>query len=416
MFPNRLQHRGMALMIVIALLGTAAFLAMAMLSTSVLQAQMSDTLPRVAQADYLAESGVNWGILKLRRDAASDEFIADNAGDLVSRTYGPMSLRTKGLCTVTITREQDWQHFRIDSVAQFKNAQGQVIARGHSQALVSATTSLIYKQAAIFGTDVTFNNFGKGNFSSMVVKGALKLAGQWKLNAGGKAWANNFRGGVAYEQQIGAFTDADVPMNDGAIRPQISADSLRTYERYVWNDGRTYAAQSLPTTAGRIASRSLTKSSNNPAGVYRHVGNLTIGAGFNLDGTLIVIDGDVILDESFDDSSIDATKTWSKPGFPALVLTNGSLTSDTSTSTPVDLWKPQLLIKGVTWINGSLGPQLTAGNKYKVNFDGATVILGGSSTVRGTFNFSYNGDYTEVFTLDKTLPATVTVRQWKSGS
>ncbi|MCC6238771.1 MAG: hypothetical protein IT448_00505 [Phycisphaerales bacterium] len=412
MFPNRQQHRGVALMIVIALLGTAAFLAMAMLSTSVLQAQMSDTLPRVAQADYLAESGVNWGILKLRRDAASDEFIADNAGDLVSRTYGPMSLRTKGLCTVTITREQDWQHFRIDSVAQFKNAQGQVIARGHSQALVSATTSLIYKQAAIFGTGVAFSSQGKGNFASIAVNGNLALTPQWKMKIGGSAWANSFFN-VPGPRQKGTFTDADVPMSDGAIRAQIATDSLRTYERYVWNDGRTYEAQSLPATAGRIASRSLTKSSNNPAGVYRHVGNLTIGAGFNLDGTLIVIDGDVILDGSIGLSSIDATKSWSKPGFPALVLTNGSLTSDTSSTSL--LLRQQLSIKGVTWINGSLGPQSSTGNNYTVNFDGATVILGGSSMVRGTFDFSYDNDSAEVFTLDKTLPATVTVKQWKSG-
>src|SRR5271156_3838177 len=68
--PRR-RRRGMALVLVVAVLAVAAVLGYAMLSANTLQAEISSNLMNAAGAEYVAESGVNVGMYYLQWPASA---------------------------------------------------------------------------------------------------------------------------------------------------------------------------------------------------------------------------------------------------------------------------------------------------------------------------------------------------------
>ncbi len=403
---TQFRRSGLALVIVISTLAVATVLSMAMLSASGLAVQMSRSVPRIAQAEYLAESGVHWAIARLRAQAASDEFNT-------ARTYGPLNLRSGGECTITITRQTDREHFRIESRAVYKDGDGKIIAQAGAQATVKATATLSFSQAAIINDSIDYRGGSTGifTFDSLAANGGVRIDSPSSVNTNGLAFAERFNSptNIAQSKRISPFIASGVPIDPGGnFRPSSAA--MRTYEQYVWTDGKTYSAATVPVTGGRLASRTLTATASNPAGVYRHSGDLTIGNGVVIRGTLVVLNGDLTLEGPGGSSSyaceIDATNSWSL-GLPALVLTNGDLIY--ANPNPVN---KLLRVQGVTWVSGMIGANGNQGSNSQLQFEGATIVAGSAPKSRGTVTFLYRTTNNDVFTFDKTLISQITVESW----
>src|SRR5690606_17753804 len=187
--------------------------------------------------------------------------------------------------------------------------------------------TMAYKQAAIIHTnDVIIDLATVGGslvFDSVAARGRLRFGNSSSLRPTGLAFADMFIPPLSLlpTRRKPPYSLAGGPETaQGDLRPRLS--DMRRSERYVWHDGVTYSAQTLPVSSNLLQGRTLRRTAINPAGIYRHVGNLTIGANVNLEGTLIVENGDVTVNGPggllFFNSTIDATQSHSR-GFPALV-------------------------------------------------------------------------------------------------
>jgi Tfp pilus assembly protein PilX len=428
MIARRPRQSGLALVMVITTLAVASLLAMSMLSASALQAQMADSVPRVAQADYLAESGLHWGIAKLRESAGTDEFnepLSSNPA-LLGKTYGPLSLNTAGQCTVSITRGNTWDDYNITSSAVFTNPAGKTIAQATSEARVKASVNLVYTHAAVIGVAADINSsLGTLTFDSLAVKGNLRLAGL-NNNVTGKAWATGFMGTTTTKlpnnpTRRGVFvtgTNPTAPMKGTEIGPR--PNNVRTFESYAWSDGKVYSAGTLPVSAGVCSNVTLGATAANPAGIYRHHGDLRLGSNVRINGTLVVTGGNLTLDgpgsaDLFGSYAIeiDATSTHSRR-FPALVVPDGGVYF-TSTS----LSNRVLRVKGVTYVSNAFGSNGSSGIAPILLFEGSVILPSAVPLTRGTMTFKAvsNTDTgnTNVPMLDHTLEAdSIEVVRWKS--
>jgi Tfp pilus assembly protein PilX len=117
MRTQRKQSRGIALLLVVAVLALASALGFVMLSAATLQNRAGANQYRLATADYLAESGINLAMYYLQY---SDRAPSLNSSGYWAGTGGPVTLSSSidGTVNVTVTRDaSDQWSYEIISVA-----------------------------------------------------------------------------------------------------------------------------------------------------------------------------------------------------------------------------------------------------------------------------------------------------------
>src|SRR2546421_8380608 len=102
--PHRRQRNGVALVMVVALILLATVLGFAMLSGSMLQMRAGGNLSKSAQADYLAESGLNLAMYYLQNPTLAPSL---NASGYWAGTGGDVTIDSSISGTVNVTVTQD---------------------------------------------------------------------------------------------------------------------------------------------------------------------------------------------------------------------------------------------------------------------------------------------------------------------
>lgn len=393
---RRPHRRGMALLMVVSIIAVASLLGFAMLSSSALQAQMSSTLPQVAQADYLADSGIQYAIHQLQQTAASDEVYTGG-----THSFDDPS-RRRFIVTVT-RRPGSTTLFDIVSRGEVLDSSGQVIAARTATATVRAWAELKYDHSAVMGGHATLNSDGYVRIDSLTANGKVTLNASNVVT--GVLAAPDYSGPAASApnfQKITQFTQ----------RVPRAAD-IRKFDQvpYLWSDGQYYWAQPVPAIWGQLYDCKLKPTPSNPAGVYYHVGALTLLGDVEIDGTLYVRNGNLRI--SGDGNRIDGTQSHSK-GFPALVVEGDVQAASLRT---VD----RLRVDGVTWVNGSIGSKTLLGAAARFEFNGAVIVPSGGiymfkiGTLRGEVHIRYDKGNIDVPRLDRNLISKVKILTWDGG-
>lgn len=424
MVRNPRRPRGVALLMVLIVVGICTVLSLAMMSSSSVQAMIGDNLARASRADFLAESGLNYAIYQLKKTAASDDWFQ---GTTLSPGDG-----LPGHCVVTVQRLQKSaadkaaqypqkpaselataQEYLIRSDVTMTDGGGGVVARSSASARVLAWTELRIEQAVIAPETLTLTQ-GPPSLvvmSSVAVK-TLNLAHQ-----------NTVTPGFAYVKSVIPATaipgTRKKPFED-ANAHFTSPANVRTFETYTYGDGKTYSAASLPHVGGVLKNFTSTSgSASNPANVYWHVGSLTLDGGVHIRGTLVVENGNLVLNgtSSFLDllglgsnNVIDASGSHSR-GFPAIVVKNGSIMYN-----PVPPTGKILKVKGVVWVSGNVGATMR-GAGSEINIDGALVLPMTNSAIltNGQIRITHDSATTNVPMLDKSLESFIYPLEWNSG-
>lgn len=424
MVRNPRRPRGVALLMVLIVVGICTVLSLAMMSSSSVQAMIGDNLARASRADFLAESGLNYAIYQLKKTAASDDWFQ---GTTLSPGDG-----LPGHCVVTVQRLQKSaadkaaqypqkpaselataQEYLIRSDVTMTDGSGGVVARSSASARVLAWTELRIEQAVIAPGTLTLNQASP----SLVVLSSVAVP---KLNL---SFQNTVSPGFAYVDQLTPLS----AIPGSRQRPYAQAKAhittpanVRTFETYTYGDGKTYSAAAVPHVGGVLKNFiSTSGSASNPANVYRHVGSLVLDGGVHIRGTLVVENGNLVLNgtSSFLDllglganNVIDASSSHSR-GFPAIVVKNGSIVYN-----PVPPSGKILVAKGVVWVSGNLG-FTSQGIGSEIIINGALELPTATSGIvtRGQIRITHDSATTNVPMLDKSLESFIYPLEWNSG-
>jgi len=136
-----------------------------------------------------------------------------------------------------------------------------------------------------------------------------------------------------------------------------TAANLRDYSTYVY-DGATYSAKVITTTT---AGATLGPTSDNPLGIFKCAGNLTLQPGVTINGTLQV-EGILNINGS---ANITSQKNQ-----PALIVKGDVIMRN--------LTPKMLAVNGLAWMGGSL--KTAVGATGNMNFHGA-LLFGGAGSV-----------------------------------
>ena len=350
------RERGMALMVVVGTIAVASLMALAMLSSSSLQAQMGGTIPEVAQADYLAESGIHYAIHQLRKTAASDDVYAGG-----THTLGGDG---RERIMVTVVRQSgSATDYDISSRGEVLNVKGEVIAAKSADATVKVHTELKYGHAAVLAAnEVRFEERGRIEIESMVARRVV-MSGVTLVKS---LLAQLITGDT--EGVEDRATTAEFPYR---VTPK---SAVRTFgdAPYLYSDGNLYWAQPLPT--GNLTRTTLGPTDSNPAGVYYRHGTVTLGHKAKINGSLIILNGDLRVEGA--NTEIDGSQSHSQ-GFPALVVRDGDILQSAPLSS--------LEVQGVTWVGGIIN---NAALFTQMTFRGVVILPTGNFVAHGNTLFN----------------------------
>src|SRR5690606_37424853 len=231
-------------------------------------------------ADYLADSGIHYAIHQLQQTAASDEVYTGGThsfDDPSRRRFIVTVARRTGSATI----------YDITSRGEVLDASGELIATRTATATVRAWAELKYDHAAVMGSNATLNSDGNIEIESAVVNGLLTLN------------SSNIITGVLSVLDYSGPPQSAPNLQEGSefiYRVSRSTD-IRKFDQvpYLWSDGAYYWAKPVPATWGQLRDRKLGPTADNPAGVYYHIGSLTLQGDVEIDGTLVVRNGNLVL-------------------------------------------------------------------------------------------------------------------------
>lgn len=355
------HRRGVALVLVCAAIALAAMMGYAMLANSSTQMQISANANGIAQADALAESGVNYAMYNLQYAMPA---FTNNTWTASNISLG---VATAGTFSIVIN-SLGGNNYQIVSTGNV--TAGDAIAMTKQiTVVVQATTFSVPTTPAAFTGNVTLptNTTVNGN---LYVPGALTINSNLNLN--GKIYAQSLTNPLG---QLLALIGRVLTMpNVASVAPPVPVQPA-DYTQYTLANGITYQAQSLPTVLP--AGTTLGPTANNPAGVYYAQNRTVTLNGITLNGTLIVSAGKLPGNLSITGSQ--PTTITPMPGFPALVVGNQINMVGTNSN---------LTANGLTWV----GQQITGMGNLLIN--GALFIPNAytpiSTGYRGSLTLNYN--------------------------
>jgi hypothetical protein len=378
---------GFALVQVLVVVAIAAVLGMAMLSGSALQVQQSANEGLAAEAEQLAESGVNLAMYYLQYPARAP---ALKNGYWPGGLELPLGGKSKGRADVTVTRDAtDTQVYYVTSSGKAKGSgAGEQIVRT-VKAELRVRPGLQVRHGLLSAVNLTLGLNVKVTAGNVIVDGALTNYGVI-LNV---ASARSFPvlGSILKILTLAPTAKVEVP------RPE----TIERYETYVYADGRAYPREALASSS--VAGATLGPSAGNPMGVYFAPGNLTLGDNVTINGTLVV-EGDLILNGS-------GVKITAPAGQPALIVTGDIRTRSIKSMT----------VNGVTWVGRSIRGDGVTSLLTTLAFNGA-LMFGGSAGGTGagaidasagtTVDIRFDPTRVNVPDMDRELARSVTVLRW----
>ena len=346
------------MIIVLVFVALATVLAFALLNSQSTMVQAGDNGARAAQADALAESGMQLASYYLQNPAAAP--VLNAQGFYPGQTGVSLGSNVNGTVDITVTQLSS-STYSISSKSHYSTGSDTAISRS-----CGAVATVQYGYTP---TDATSVNGGITIPSNMTINGNLRSNGGIKLN-GGTVTGNiiapsvtNLLGGLL--NLLGSILtppDNSNPVADKSV--------IKDYRTYTYN-GKTYSAQLIPSTASGTYGPTAT----NPLGVYYNTGDVTLNNAVTINGTLLAPQGKLVLKNSL---TINAPAEM-----PALVV-NSDIQFTASSK--------NLISNGLSWIGGVLSKGGTATNDA-ATFNGAAQFAGSSvyaSGWNGTITMNYD--------------------------
>jgi Tfp pilus assembly protein PilX len=381
------RHRGMALMLVLVVVALVAVLGYAMLASSTTQAQISSNAASIAQADCLAESGVNYALYCLQYPYNSPTPAS------TFWTGGTISLGSSvpGTVTVLITNpSNDGLNFLIQSSTSYTGSNGAAISRTVNSSVLLTRVFGVANQAAGFASSVSFPAS-----ATVHITGDLHTTGSVVMNA------NSTISGNVYAQNL-TLNNATPPAGFSQIATPASTvpTTVTDYTTYTYN-GVSYSAKLL--TTDPVAGTTLGPTVTNPAGIY-----YTSNRNVNLNG--VTINGSLLIKGSGTTGSLTVKAAGNTitpmSGFPGLVVQNQLTTSGSNQS---------LTVNGLTWISKGIG---TSGSGANLTINGSLLTPSGTPIAagyQGTINLNYSAANVNVPNFSTTqvqMPSSVKMLSW----
>ena len=394
-FRCRRKTSGMALVMVLMVIGVAFVLALAMLANASQQEQVVGNMARACQSEALAESGVRLGMYYLQNPLSAPK--------LNSMGYWPGA---KGISLGGNLGALDVDVYNTDAAGV---ALAPFTYRVVANATASPSTSGVpHVTTAVVSVNTGTNNLA-GRFTSNVtikdgwkVTGNLEVAGNLKVNFGGSVngtvWANNIQNSGYIQKSVLLGSGQKVWVPDAAT----VALFLPFPYNYTYN-GVTYAATRLNLPGNTYS----TGNNNtygptllNPLGIYWSDMDVFVGNSITFNGLLILRNASLRF--RGDNSSFNAL-----PGWPAL-LVDGDMELEKRN------W--HITINGLVWTGGGLVALDTTTNKSSLTINGCW-LCAGTQPITSTFDsdLSFTWDPKAVVgwfgTSDK--PPSVKVISWQ---
>lgn len=341
-------RRGVAFILVLVVISLASILGYAMLSSTQLRSQISHNADLTAQAEVLAESGVNLAVYYLNypENAPGGPFAATgtywtgtgSAISFVSGMTGTMNVSVQRLAT------DKWTYDIVSTGRAVGDSTTTISRTIRSRVTVKSEYQVNY--AGVVSNDITVPTASKFVGSLYSQKGMT-------LKALGNVTGVGYRKNASFSLFSPMQGWAPLPAKP-VVTPAFS--EIRSYRTYNYaSDGSTDTAGSI--TASTI-SADLGPTATNRAGIYYVEGNTRISSSVNINGTLIV-NGDLV----FDALNIKITP---KPGYPAIIV-QGNVELR-----PIALAKVQL--DGLVWVGGKMFAAAACASAIDIN--GAVIING----------------------------------------
>jgi hypothetical protein len=344
-------------MLVVILVALASVIGYALLATTSIQAQIADNTQDAANADTLAESGMNVAMYYLQNPSL--------AGLAPGKTYweGQSGMTfgstVAGTCDVAVTPLTNTR-FKIRSTGRPSSA-SDAISR-----TIESTIELNYAPAVNYGIGANANLTVPG---SVTLKGDIAVKGTLRLLTGAKV-----DGVINAVSVIGSLLTATLGSGGSSSMPAPVPTSIPSYRTYSYG-GTTYTATEL---TGDLADVTLGPTSTNPAGIYYWtMGTRKLNGNVVVNGTLINETGNIWVNGG--NNSITAVT-----GFPGLVVGSDLVMASTNR---------RLTVNGMVYLKGRI--TATGGNQNgsKLIINGGLLMSNANPTIDTTYNGTINVTY-----------------------
>jgi hypothetical protein len=380
-------RRGVALLLVVTVVGIASVMGLALLSMSRLQSQAGSAVAKAASADALAESGVNLALFYLQNPKMAPVLNSD--GYWPGQSNITLGADVPGSVDVTVT-PAGGDLYDIVSVGTMNSSAAQGPART-VRVRVRVNTGFAAPYAAAFTGPVTIPN-------GVRVIGDLQTPGQLTVGTLGRVEGRALVPVWPIVQFLGVLHATVITAVEQANQiPR--AEDLHDYRTYTFN-GATGHAEQVPQV---LADCTLGPTATNPAGVYWAQGDLELNGQVRINGTLLVRGGRL---------TVRAGEAVINPlaSMPGLIV-------DQDVRLQLAAGGETLVVNGLAWIGGGIGRSGTAGNG-RIEISGALIMSGGGTIEPGsqmTVRLEHVSDKAMVPELTKNVgqvPLSVTIRSW----
>jgi Tfp pilus assembly protein PilX len=347
-------RRGVALVLVISAIALAAVLGLALISGAMLQSRTSSNAAKIAQADYLAESGLNLALFYLQN--------SDKAPSLNGSGYWSGGTFTVGaspplVMTITIVRDAtDTNAYEVTSLGKVGN-DGETQMSRTLQARANVQTGYKVKAATGAAGNLTV-------YSGTTIDGDIISPNNVVIKTGSAITGKVYSPGISLP--VGYLNPPQNPAMPSDALAAPAVNDVNRYATYTLN-GASGTAETIPAAVTTVPSASAPMNTNaaNPGKVWVADGNLTINDDFALNGTLIV-KGNLIINGK----NINITPRVGMPG----IIVIGNL--------QVNQTKKAITVNGVVYVGGNLktsGVLLLPADASTLTINGG-LLLGNSST------------------------------------
>jgi len=345
----RKQPRGVAIVIVLVMVALATIMAAALLSSQSTMVQASDNGLRAAQADALAESGIQLASYYLQNPSAAP--VLNSSGFYPGQTGVSLGSAAGGTVDITVTKV-DNTTFDISAKSHYGTTSASPMTRS-----LGARAAVQYAYTPADASAVNGSFTASSNTS---IVGNIRASGTVTLSLGSKV-----TGTITAPSVVGSLLNfvgsiLSPPNGSGGSNPVTT--TIQDYKTYTYN-GKKYKAQDLKVDAGTLG-----PSKGNPLGVFFKDGDTTISKPLTVNGTVLVRNGKLILKSS---STTAISLTVNPPtGMPGLIVNSDVRFSGTKGTT--------LTVNGLTWIGGVITNSGTTSNN-KISLNGSAQFAGSNA-------------------------------------
>lgn len=367
MSKARKNPRGMALIMVVAVVALATVLGYAMLCSATLSNIAGSNQTKLQSADNLAESGINLAMYYLQYPAEApslngDSYWAGTGGDIA------ISSSVAGTVNVTVTRDPtDQWTYEVVSVGKAGGSSSSIIERT-TGARLYVRNEFVAPHAGAFNYDIQVNpgtNFIGNVYTS---RNLAVRYGTVPSSITGKGYCKTYTTPVAFQYLApsGGFTTYSNPTGGSPTNGDVFLYKTYTY------DNTTYTASVIPAVTTSYTAITRGTSVSNPAGVWYRDGSGSAGT-FTLNDN-VVINGTLVIEGNLNVRGANIVIT-PQAGYPALIVTGNMDIAQARRS---------ITCNGTVYVGGQLrmttlssAPTLADYSRFTVN---GALLLGTTTT------------------------------------